>query len=201
MMVVENVRTYSTSKRFYIFHNSRLPFQTANQHCMVHHNGTLAVPNDNESITFLSRELETQFSAFGSPFHRIGLLQQNNKTKWVNERKFTGNTRDLVRHSDAAESCIGFTVRHETNIPELRFHSWNCSYPLRYVCEKQNQKAIEKPTTQKLNSTKLTPTTTLLPSASRNPAKEEVENTPTIFRSTTTGSNNTTFTVKIFGSS
>ena len=187
--MVENVRNDNISKGFYLFYNSRLPFEEANQHCTKHHDGTLAIPNDDESLSAVSRELKTQFNEFGAPFYRIGLSRQNNTIKWIHGIKFTGG--DLSNRTDATESCIGFAVRHEANITRLRFHSWNCSYPLRYVCEKQNQKAIEKPTTKKPNSTKLTPTTTLLPSASRNPAKEKVENTPTTFRSTTTGSNNT----------
>ena len=178
-MVVENVRNYNISKGFYLFYDSRLPFEEANQHCITHHDGTLAIPNDDESLSAISRELKTQFNEFGdSFFYRIALSRQNNTIMWINGIKFTGD--DLSNRPDAAESCIGFAVRHEVNIPRLRFHSWNCSYPLRYVCEKQNQKAIEKPSTKKPNSIKLTPTTTLLLSASRNPAKE-VENAPTTF--------------------
>ena len=139
----------------------------------------LAIPNDDESLSAISRELKTQFNEFeDSFFYRIALSRQSNTIMWINGIKFTGG--DLSNRPDATESCIGFAVRHEANITRLRFHSWNCSYPLRYVCEKQNQKAIEKPTTKKPNSIKLTPTTTLLLSASRNPAKE-VENAPTTF--------------------
>ena len=209
-MVVENVRNYNTGKGFYLFHDSRLSFEEANQHCITHHDGTLALPNDDESLSAISRELKTQFNEFGAPFYRIGLSRQNNTIKWINGIKFTGG--DLSNRPDATESCIGFAVRHEVNITRLRFHSWNCSYPLRYVCEKQNQKAIEKfttprATTKKSISTKIIPTTAPLPSPSSNTAKEEritivdpsripktlvnvVENTSTTFPSSITGSSN-----------
>ena len=210
-MLVENVRNYNTSKAHYLFHNSRLPFEEANQHCITHHDGTLAIPNDDESLSAISRKLKRQFNEFGDPFfYRVGLSRQNNTTKWINGIKFTGG--DLSHRPDATESCIGFAVRHEVNIPDLRFHLWNCSIPLRYVCEKQNQKVIEKFTTpraatKKTISTKIVPTTTPLPSPSSNTAKEEritivypsripktldnvVENTFTTFPSSITGSSN-----------
>ena len=77
---------------------------------------------------------------------------------------------------DAKDSCNGFAIRNE-RFNELRFHSFNCSDSLRFVCEKQNQKTYEKPTTSRATakkpySTKLTPTATLILSASSNTAEE-----------------------------
>ena len=186
-MVEKNVRTYNTSKRCYIFHDFRLPFETANQHCMAHHTGTLAIPNDNEYLSDIFFGL-TNFNDSRIPFYRIGLSRQNNETKWINKSEFTGD--NVVERPDAAESCVGFAIRDEEDYyDEFRFHSFNCSEPVGFVCEKQNQKTIEKPTTprattKKSNATKLTPTVTIK-------QVNVVENSSIGFQSTTVGSSNT----------
>ena len=56
---------------------------------------------------------------------------------------------------DAKDSCNGFAIRNE-RFDELRFHSFNCSDSLRFVCEKQNQKAFEKSTTSRVQQKSLT---------------------------------------------
>ena len=167
----KNSDTYATNKRAYIYYYSRATYETANEECRDSHNGTLAIPNNEETLKDL-------FNGFGKLnkgdfWFRIGLSKRNGVFKWINGSKFTENGK--VFNNFSPSNCIGYAINSGDTFSTAKFYNVGCSRQIQYICEKQlrtKEKSIVKPRMPKTQV-------------------NVVENTPTTFRLTTAGSSNT----------
>ena len=168
----ENTDAYATNKRAYIYHYSRATYDAANEECRDSHNGTLAVPNNEETLKDLFDGFEKFNVLYG--LFRIGLSKRGGVFEWINRSKFTENRKisDIFLSSD----CIGYAIRPSDGFSEATFYNLACSKKLFYVCETQQLRTEGR--------------TIVKPTRIPKPKVNVVESTPTTFRSTTAGSNN-----------
>ena len=167
----ENSDTYATNKRAYIYCYSRATYETANEECRDSHNGTLAIPNNEETL----KDLFDGFGKLneGDAWFRIGLSKRNGVFEWINGSKFTENGK--VFNNFSPSNCIGYAINSGDTFSTAKFYNVGCSHQIQYICEKQLRtkgRTIVKPRIPKTQV-------------------NVVENTPITFRSTTAGSSNT----------